>query len=90
MSKKYLMVFLLLLLMGWHMTLLAGMEEEEKEKSDDQRTPSKPTARVEKSMIEKVINAPIVRSIGTQLIRSTFSMLFGGRKTTTRKKNGFF
>ena len=32
MSKKYLMVFLLLLLMGWAMSLRAGMEEADQAK----------------------------------------------------------
>ncbi|WP_244075667.1 hypothetical protein [Aeromonas caviae] len=32
MSKKYLMVFLLLLLMGWDMSLRAGMEEADQAK----------------------------------------------------------
>jgi DNA helicase HerA-like ATPase len=67
------------------------LKQADTEKGETTVTPEpKPRAREEKSMIEKVINAPIVKSIGSQLIRSTFSMLFGGRKTTTRKKNGFF
>ncbi len=63
----------------------------QKESDNQEKTPViNPKPSNEKSILEKVINAPIVRSIGTQLIRSTFSMLFGGRKTSTRSKNGFF
>ena len=58
-------------------------------KKDDEET-TKPAAKNEKSTFEKIINAPIVKTIGAQLVRSTFSMLFGGRSTTTRKRNGFF
>lgn len=65
-------------------------EKPDEPSKDTTDTEVKPKGRQEKSMIEKVINAPIVRSIGTQLIRSTFSMLFGGRSSSTRKKNGFF
>lgn len=65
-------------------------EQPEEPSKNNTDTEDKPKGRQEKSMIEKVINAPIVRSIGTQLIRSTFSMLFGGRSSSTRKKNGFF
>ncbi len=65
-------------------------KEEEPKETDTTEKEEKPRGKTEKSMLEKVINAPIIRSIGSQLIRSTFSMLFGGRATSTRKRNGFF
>ncbi len=68
---------------------LKSKEAENNENKESQKQ-HEPKAKNEKSMFEKVINAPIVKSIGTQLIRSTFSMLFGGRTSTTRKRNGFF
>ncbi len=62
---------------------------DDEDKKDDEET-TKPASKSEKSTFEKIINAPIVKTIGAQLVRSTFSMLFGGRSTTTRKRNGFF
>ena len=66
------------------------------EKKDDEtnnentESKTKTTSRTEKSTFEKVINSPIVKSIGTQLVRSTLGMLFGTRTKTRKKNNGFF
>ncbi len=56
---------------------------------EDVKTPST-RVKKEKSTFEEVINSPILRSIGTQLIRSTFSMLLGGKTSSSKRKNGFF
>ena len=45
--------------------------------------------RVEKSTLEKVINAPITRQISTAIVRGLFGILTG-KKSRTRSGGGFF
>jgi uncharacterized protein len=49
------------------------------------------TTRQEKSTVEQVFDSPITKQIGKELVRGIFGMLFGGTRTTTRrKKNSLF
>jgi hypothetical protein len=46
----------------------------------------KPSARKEKSMIEQVMSSSVTRSIGRELVRGIFGVLFGGSRSSTRRR----
>jgi len=50
--------------------------------------PAPKSSRAEKSTFEEVINSPITKQIGKELVRGVFGMLFGTapRRTTSRRK----
>lgn len=49
-------------------------------------TTAKPSARKEKSMIEQVMSSSVTRSIGRELVRGIFGVLFGGSRSSTRRR----
>ncbi|MFN7792189.1 MAG: helicase HerA-like domain-containing protein, partial [Cyclobacteriaceae bacterium] len=65
-------------------------QEEEQAEAKQQVEEQKParTARAEKSTFEQVINSPITKQIGKEVVRGVFGMLFGTtpRRSTTRRK----
>ncbi len=61
-------------------------EDEENQKRIQEEKENAPR-RGEKSTLEKVINAPITRQIGTAIVRGLFGMLTG-KKPRTRNKGG--
>ncbi len=66
-------------------------EEKEEEKEKEQKTGAPTVAkstRAEKSTFEEVINSPITKQIGKELVRGVFGMLFGTtpRRTTSRRR----
>lgn len=63
---------------------LAG---EEADKQSETEEKEKATLRGEKSTMEKVLNAPITRQIGTAIVRGLFGMLTGKK---TRGSGGIF
>jgi len=62
----------------------ARQEEEEVKQQKENSRPG----RAEKSTMEKVINAPITRQIGTAIVRGLFGMLTG--KRPRRRSGGLF
>jgi DNA helicase HerA-like ATPase len=68
---------------------LKAQEEEQvqaKEQAEEQKPA--PKARAEKSTFEQVINSPITKQIGKEMVRGVFGMLFGTtpRRSTARRK----
>ncbi|NOS90544.1 MAG: DUF853 family protein [Cyclobacteriaceae bacterium] len=65
----------------------AQKEEEEKERKAE-AAPAPKSGRAEKSTFEEVINSPITKQIGKELVRGVFGMLFGTapRRTTSRRR----
>jgi DNA helicase HerA-like ATPase len=65
-------------------------QEEEQAEAKQQVEEQKParTARAEKSTFEQVINSPITKQIGKEMVRGVFGMLFGTtpRRSTARRK----
>ena len=65
-------------------------QEEEQAEAKQQVEEQKParTARTEKSTFEQVINSPITKQIGKEMVRGVFGMLFGTtpRRSTARRK----
>ncbi|MCA4894573.1 MAG: DUF853 family protein [Cytophagales bacterium] len=65
-------------------------QEEEQVEAKQQVEEQKParTARAEKSTFEQVINSPITKQIGKEMVRGVFGMLFGTtpRRSTARRK----
>lgn len=51
--------------------------------------PKTTSQRVEKSMVEQALNAPITRQIGREIVRGIFGMIIG-RKPRTSKSGGLF
>ncbi|RRN76571.1 DUF853 family protein, partial [Pseudoxanthomonas sp. SGD-10] len=65
------------------------LASENRIQEEARQTPSNRTSsRAEKSAFEKVINAPITRQIGREIVRGLFGMITG--KKTSKKKNSFF
>jgi hypothetical protein len=65
-------------------------QEEEQAEAKQQAEEQKParTTKTEKSTFEQVINSPITKQIGKEVVRGVFGMLFGTtpRRSTTRRK----
>lgn len=63
-------------------------EEQEQKSSPRTDTPS----RKEKSTFDEVLSSPVAKQVGRELIRGVFGVLFGKtpRRTTTRRRGGFF
>jgi DNA helicase HerA-like ATPase len=68
---------------------LKAQEEEQAEAKQqvEEQKPARP-ARAEKSTFEQVINSPITKQIGKEMVRGVFGMLFGTtpRRSTARRK----
>ncbi len=67
---------------------LKAQEEEQAEvKQQEEQKPAR-TAKAEKSTFERVINSPITKQIGKEVVRGVFGMLFGTtpRRSTARRK----
>jgi uncharacterized protein len=59
----------------------------EEQQQEEEAKPSR-TARKEKSTFEQVINSPITKQVGKELVRGVFGMLFGTtpRRSSARRK----
>lgn len=64
-----------------------GEEQAEAKQQVEEQKPAR-TARAEKSTFEQVINSPITKQIGKEMVRGVFGMLFGTtpRRSTARRK----
>lgn len=60
----------------------------EKKEQEAEAAPAPKSGRAEKSTFEEVINSPITKQIGKELVRGVFGMLFGTtpRRTTSRRR----
>lgn len=66
----------------------AQQKEEAEKEEKTAASPAPKSSRAEKSTFEEVINSPITKQIGKELVRGVFGMLFGTapRRTTSRRK----
>ena len=66
---------------------LSKDEQAEAKQQVEEQKPAR-TARAEKSTFEQVINSPITKQIGKEMVRGVFGMLFGTtpRRSTARRK----
>ena len=65
---------------------LRKQEVLENEPLEEAPTKAKPSVRKEKSMIEEVMSSSVTRTIGRELVRGIFGVLFGKKTTTTRTR----
>jgi hypothetical protein len=63
-------------------------EQEQQVKESEQAREERPKGRQEKSTFEQVLNSPITKQIGKEVVRGVFGMLFGAtpRRSTARRK----
>ena len=64
------------------------LAEQQQKKETQQAPEEKPKGRQEKSTFEQVLNSPITKQIGKEVVRGVFGMLFGtdSRRSTARRK----
>lgn len=75
--------------------ILTSKLEEAAQRSEQQKESAKPTARQEKSTLEKVLESPVTRQIGrtaaSVITRSLLGALgLGGKSSSRRKSNSWF
>ncbi|HEX6223049.1 MAG TPA: helicase HerA-like domain-containing protein, partial [Chryseolinea sp.] len=63
---------------------IAIQADREDEKED------RPSSRKEKSTFDQVLNSPVAKQVGRELIRGVFGVLFGKTPRRTSRKGGFF
>lgn len=68
------------------------LEARVREQKQDEQPKQTANRRQEKSTFEEVMNSPVTKQVGRELVRGVFGMLFGTtpRRRSTRRSGGFF